>query len=567
MSTRSGPSSSDTRTWRPKPGSASRSVCSTTAAATAVLKAVSETTRGPGSSSPEQPASRRSGTRQERARSRTAIGCPPPEAAGRSGRLARRDRQARAHRREDVVEPGAGLVLVETLRVHELAGEDLLRLHEHLLLARRKALLLVTKGQVADDLGQLEDVAGLHLVAVVLEAAVSVFLRLFGAPAPHVEKLLDPLFVDHPAGPHSLGVLRRDIDGHVVVQDLDRQVFPLLAEDRAGLLLHHLAGSVVRVDDLIANSEQALLLLHAQKKPLPTPAEPSHCSGNPHEQRFSAPFRPPGGLSAGDNALELQVTVDQVVLLQPAQPLANLAGTDGADAVDGLEVAMTRADDLVEAREVGEDLADDRVREPRNAREHAVAARRDRVVDRVRVPVIAEQLGELLELEQLVLRQRRELLEHACRGGRFPAHLVVVHDGHLVARDVLHELVELHADEPPLRSELDAVALDLLGHAGGHLGALENDEDVVEHDRALELERRQAGEPLLEALPVGLERPERLVRPREELRDLRELVAKLVDEDRHRLALLRDRDDERLRLLGDALGGTVPRPRLRRGDR
>src|SRR5207302_437412 len=66
-----------------------------------------------------------------------------------------------------IVEPVPGLVLVHCLRVHELAGEDLLRLHEHLLLAGREALLVVAEREVADDLGQLEDVARLHLVAVV----------------------------------------------------------------------------------------------------------------------------------------------------------------------------------------------------------------------------------------------------------------------------------------------------------------------------------------------------------------------------------------------------------------
>ena len=118
-----------------------------------------------------------------------------------------------------------------------------------------------------------------------------------------------------------------------------------------------------------------------------------------------------------------------------------------------------------------------------------------------------------------------------------------------------------------LLAELDAVPLDLLGHARRHLGALEDDEHVVEDDRALELERREPGEALVESRAVGLERSERLIRPRQRVRDLPELVAKVADEDRHRLALLRDRDDQRVRLLGDALGGAVPRAGLARGDR
>src|SRR5262249_62174020 len=83
---------------------------------------------------------------------------------------------------KDAVEPlGRGL-FVHVLRVHQLAREDLLGLDEHLLLARREALFTVADRQGPDDLGELEDVARLHLVAVVLEAAGAVFFLLRVAP-------------------------------------------------------------------------------------------------------------------------------------------------------------------------------------------------------------------------------------------------------------------------------------------------------------------------------------------------------------------------------------------------
>ena len=65
-----------------------------------------------------------------------------------------------------------------------------------------------------------------------------------------------------------------------------------------------------------------------------------------------------------------------------------------------------------------------------------------------------------------------------------------------------------------------------LRHPRGHLGALEDDEDVVEHDGVLELERGQARQHLLEPLAVRVERRERLVRLREDVRDGVELVAR-----------------------------------------
>src|SRR5207247_4566330 len=71
---------------------------------------------------------------------------------------------------EDAVEPLGGFLLVHVLGVHELAGEDLLRLHEHLLLAGRETLLVVAEREVPNHLGELEDVAGLPLIAVLLES-------------------------------------------------------------------------------------------------------------------------------------------------------------------------------------------------------------------------------------------------------------------------------------------------------------------------------------------------------------------------------------------------------------
>src|SRR5581483_2127714 len=98
----------------------------------------------------------------------------PPRSSDRGCRgLRLRLRRALARRpRDHLVEPLGRLLLGHVLRVHQLRGEDLLGLDEHLLLAGREALVVVAQGEVAHHLGELEDVAGLHLVAVVLEAAV-----------------------------------------------------------------------------------------------------------------------------------------------------------------------------------------------------------------------------------------------------------------------------------------------------------------------------------------------------------------------------------------------------------
>ena len=63
--------------------------------------------------------------------------------------------------------------------------------------------------------------------------------------------------------PAMRGVLARDHDGHVVVEDLDREVLALLAEDLLLLLLEDLAGAVVRIDDVVADLELDVLDLAA----------------------------------------------------------------------------------------------------------------------------------------------------------------------------------------------------------------------------------------------------------------------------------------------------------------
>ena len=123
---------------------------------------------------------------------------------------------------------------------------------------------MVAKREIPDDLGQLENVARLHLVSVVLETAVPVLGHL-GRPArQRLQHDLDFLLADHPAKADLVGVLGRDVHGHLVVVDLDRQVLPLLAEHLALLLLDDRTGPVVRVHHLVADLVQGLpFLVHS----------------------------------------------------------------------------------------------------------------------------------------------------------------------------------------------------------------------------------------------------------------------------------------------------------------
>jgi CBS domain-containing protein len=67
----------------------------------------------------------------------------------------------------------------------------------------------------------------------------------------------DFLLADHAPQTDLLGILGRDLHRHVVVQDLDRQVLALLAEDLALLLLDDRPRPVVGIDHLVADVVQA----------------------------------------------------------------------------------------------------------------------------------------------------------------------------------------------------------------------------------------------------------------------------------------------------------------------
>ena len=199
--------------------------------------------------------------------------------------------------------------------------------------------------------------------------------------------------------------------------------------------------------------------------------------------------------------------------------------------------------------------------------EDAVAARRDGIVERVDLAVVAEQLGQAPEVEQVLVRQPGDAVERDGEGVVDRLGEVVVQQRGLVGGDADHRLLELHLDQPALGAELDDVALDLDRHARHELGALEDGEDVVQRDAALELERGQAGGDLVEAGAVLVERRERLVGLGEDGRDLLEDVLRAVDVERDDVAALGDRDHERVGLLGHALGGAVAGAGLRREDR
>src|SRR5687768_2003685 len=107
-------------------------------------------------------------------------------------------------------------------------------------------------------------------------------------------------------------------------------------------------------------------------------------------------------------ALRLEVAIHEVYLLQASQALAYLLGPDVPHAVHGLQVRVGGCQDLVEPPQVAHDGLDHELGHPRDAPEDPVAARRDRVVERVELAVVPEQLRQPPEIEQVLVRQSHE---------------------------------------------------------------------------------------------------------------------------------------------------------------
>ena len=301
----------------------------------------------------------------------------------------------------------------------------------------------------------------------------------------------------------------RDVHGHVVVQDLDRQVLALLlpaprASPSSRPCLPR-GGGTRPCRRPCTSRSSSVEMRSPQQKPAGScclPASRSSSSGNRLENASFFGKRPRrcSARAAGSGRRDCA----------PAAA-AGPRGSRGRGRSRHRRPPRGRAG---EARTIASRPSKSpttwritAVRQPRDVREHAVAARLRPCGRAGYVSRVAEQLGEQLELEQLrVRRARRAPRDRRCGARRRP-RLVVVDERRLLARArrSISSSSCIRISRPSL-AELDAVALDLLGHARRHLGPLEDDEDVVEHDRALELERRQPRQHLVEPRAVGLER-------------------------------------------------------------
>ena len=192
----------------------------------------------------------------------SALGTAEPETLTSS--RSRDERRRPRHRGVTADQDGGGQHLVEqrprpplvgALGQRQLADQDLPSLGEHPLLAGGQAAVLLAAPEVAHDLGHLVHVAGGELLEVRLVPARPVGRLLGVRRAQHLEHPVQTLLANHVADADDLGVVRGNPDGQVALRNLEDEVLLLLALDRPGLDGLDESGTVVRVDDGLADLE------------------------------------------------------------------------------------------------------------------------------------------------------------------------------------------------------------------------------------------------------------------------------------------------------------------------
>ena len=80
---------------------------------------------------------------------------------------------------------------------------------------------------------------------------------------------------------------------------------------------------------------------------------------------------------------------------------------------------------------------------------------------------------------------------------------VVLGDQAAIVLDAADQLLELEQHQPAVGTELDDIALDLVGDAAHHLGPLQHRRDVTHGHEVFDLERRERSAHRVEASPCS----------------------------------------------------------------
>ena len=149
----------------------------------------------------------------------------------------------------------AGTLLLDPFGQSQLGNENLARLGQHPLFARRQPALTLTAPQVANDLCHLHHVARVELLQVRLVTTRPVGRLLGVRGTQHLEHLVEAFLAHHVANTDVLSVFCGYSNGQIALRNLEDEIFFLLAFDGPGFNRLDQCCTVVWVNDGVSDLE------------------------------------------------------------------------------------------------------------------------------------------------------------------------------------------------------------------------------------------------------------------------------------------------------------------------
>ena len=177
---------------------------------------------------------------------------------------------------KDLVKQDLGFVLLDTLRKSELGDQDLPSLGKHALLAGGQAALTLPAPKVADDLGNLQHIAGVELLEVGLVPARPVGRLLGVGRAKNTENSFQTVSVHHITDPNKVQIARRHADYQITLTNNPQYEIKLVFTlDLPGFDVLDDGGSMIGVDHRFADCKGHIVLYPFRATKLSTATTPS----------------------------------------------------------------------------------------------------------------------------------------------------------------------------------------------------------------------------------------------------------------------------------------------------
>ena len=162
---------------------------------------------------------------------------------------------------KDLVKQDLGFVLLATLRKSELGDQDLPSFGKHALLAGRQATLALAAPEVANNLGNLQHIAGVKLLEIGFVPARPVGRLLGMGRTENTEYSFQSVSVNNVTDPNEIQVAGRYPNDEIgLTNNPQYQIELVLALDLAGFDVLDDGGSMIGVDHRFADCKGHIVL-------------------------------------------------------------------------------------------------------------------------------------------------------------------------------------------------------------------------------------------------------------------------------------------------------------------